>query len=155
MKRLLIILLVIIVLAGAGFFVMKYTKLFKHAHPPTIDRSQIRVEIINCSGIDKAGTRTQELLRAAGFDVYEVLSGRRMIDKTTIIERINPKLDNAQAVKEVLVYSKKPRVIPLNILTKKIYPEVQKDIDSLLYIEVTVVLGKDCESFLPKVNVLY
>lgn len=154
MKHLLIIILMITVLAVAGFVTIKYVKLFKHMPHPLLNRSSVRIEIINCSGIDKAGSRTQEFLRSVGFDVYDVQSGKRMIDKTTIIERVNPELKNALSVKESMVYEK-PRLLPIPIMIKKIYPEVQKDIDSLLYLEVTIVLGKDCEKFLPKPKLIY
>lgn len=151
--RLLLIILLIIVLAGAGFVVVKRYKLFKPAPPPLVDRTAIRIEIINCSGIDKQGNRTQDFLRSVGFDVYEVRSGKRILDKTTIIERIDPNLKNASAVRDAMVYLKKNRYLP--IVTKKIYPETQKDLDSLLYLDVTVILGKDCDKFLPKIQILF
>ena len=153
MKRFLIIFLIILILGGAGFIVVKRFRLFKHAPLLPIDRSKIQVEIINCSGGDKQGIRTQDFLRSVGFDVYEVKSGHRTIDKTTVIERINPELKNAEAVKAVMTNVAKQRFLPF--IRKKIYPEVQKDIDSLLYLEVTVVLGKDCEKFLPKAKLIY
>jgi hypothetical protein len=92
-------------------------------------------------------------LRSAGFDVYELRSGKRIIDKTTIVERVAPDLKNALAVGGAMVYFKKTKPIPIK--TIKILPEIQKDLDSLLYLEVTVVLGKDCEMFLPQNKPIY
>jgi hypothetical protein len=153
MKRFLIIFLVVLIFAGAGFIIINHFKIFRPAKLIPIDRSKIRVEIINCSGVDKQGIRTQDFLRSLGFDVYEVQSGHRTIDKTTVIERVDPEQNNAEAVKTVMINIKKPRFIPF--ITKRTYPEIQKDIDSLLYLEVTVVLGKDCEKFLPKAKLIY
>lgn len=153
MKRFLLIIILILILGSGGFFVIKHFKLFRPIPVTLIDHSKIRIEIINCSGIAKKGTQTQDYLRSLGFDVYEVRSSIRIIDKTTIIERVDPDLKNAQEVRNVMVYLKKPKLLP--IITQKIYPEVQKDIDSLLYSEVTVILGKDCEKFLPKLKVSY
>lgn len=154
MRRIIIIIIIaVIIIGGAGYIGMKRFKLGKSKSALLIDRSKIRIEIINCSGIDKQGIRTQDFLRSLGFDVYEVRSGKRTVDETTIIERLAPNLQNAIAVSEAMVYLKKSR--PLPIKTKKIFPEVQKDIDSLLYLEVTVVLGKDCDKFLPKAKLIY
>lgn len=140
-------------MVSLGFIAIKHFKLFKTAPMISIDRSKIRIEIINCSGFDGKGTQTQDYLRSFGFDVYEVRTGKRIIDKTTIIERTAPDLKNAHEVGAAMVYLKKPKLLP--IMTQKIYPEVQKDIDSLLYLEVTVILGKDCERFLPKSKLSY
>lgn len=151
--RLLIIFLIIVLLGGVAFILRKHFKVGTKQQIVMIDRSKIRIEIINCSGIDGQGTRTQDILRSVGFDVYEVRSGKRDVDKTTIVERVDPNLSNARAVSEAMVYYQKTK--PLPIKTIKITPEVQKDIDSLLYLEVTVVLGKDCEKFLPKTKSIY
>ncbi len=153
MKRFLIISFCLIILAGIGLFLKNHFQWGKPKPAPTIDRSKIRVEIINCSGLDKQATRAQEFLRDVGFDVYELRSGKRVIDKTTIVERVAPDLKNAHAVSEAMACYKKSKPIPIR--TIKIIPEVQKDLDSLLYVEVTLVLGKDCETFLPKINPMY
>lgn len=147
MRRFFLIIILIIIVAIGGFIAIKYFNLFKVTPNPSIDHSKIRIEIINCSGFDGKGNQMCDYLRSVGFDVYEVRSSKRTIDKTTIIERVAPDLKNAQAVSSALVYFKKHRLLPF--IVKKIVPEVQKDIDSLLYLEVTVVLGKDCNKFLP------
>lgn len=153
MKRVVLIILVVVIILIGGFFFLQSFRTSKHRFEQKVDRSKIRIEIINCSGIDKQGIQTCDFLRSLGFDVYEVRSGQRIIDKTTIIERVAPDLHNAYAVSEVLYYLKKSKPIPIK--TKKIFPEIQKDIDSLLYLEVTIVLGKDCDKFLPKPELIY
>ncbi|MEO0076710.1 MAG: LytR C-terminal domain-containing protein [candidate division WOR-3 bacterium] len=154
MKRivLLVVIIVIILIIGVFFYLQPF-RTDKHQFNQKVDRSKIRIEIINCSGVDKQGIQACDFLRSLGFDVYEVRSGQRLLDKTTIIERVAPDLHNAYAVSEVLYYLKKNKVFPVK--TKKVFPEIQKDIDSLLYLEVTIVLGKDCEKFLPKPELIY
>ncbi|MCX7784932.1 MAG: LytR C-terminal domain-containing protein [candidate division WOR-3 bacterium] len=113
------------------------------------DFSKIRIEIINCSGIEKQARKTQDFLRNFGFDVYELRTGKQIIDRTTVIERVNPQLSNAMAVANIMSYQKKLGFLPIS---RKVLPEIQKDIDSLLYIEVTVVLGRDAEKFIKSVQ---
>lgn len=151
--RLIIIILVVVILTGVGYIVIKHFSHNKSTQGSQFDRSRIRIEIINCSGINKQGMRTRDFLRSIGFDVYEIHSGKRTIDKTTIVERIAPDLKNALAVSNAMTFYKKTKLIPFK--TKKVVPEIQKDLDSLLYLEVTVVLGKDCEKFLPKTKSIY
>lgn len=150
--RILLIFLITIFIAVISYMVIKHYNFFDINKPKSIDysyRNKIRLEVINCSGIDKQGQRAQQYLRSVGFDVYGVRSGKRDIEHTTIIERINPEMKNAREVSNAFSYKKKIAFLPLR---KKIFPEVQKDLDSLLYIEATVILGKDCEKFLPALN---
>ncbi|MCX8015568.1 MAG: LytR C-terminal domain-containing protein [candidate division WOR-3 bacterium] len=153
MKKIIAIILIVIIILIAGFFYLNHLRRCKYQPRSEIDRSKIRIEVINCSGVDKQGMRACDYLRSVGFDVYEVRASNRLLDKTTVIERVAPDLHNAYAVSEVLYYLKKSRPIPIKTL--KILPEIQKDIDSSLYLEVTVVLGKDCEKFLPKPELSY
>jgi hypothetical protein len=153
MKRLLTILALLLVFATIGYVIFKYTKLFKSKNILAVDRSKIRVEIINCSGVNGEGTHAQDVLRSLGFDVFEVRSGTRTIDKTTAIEHTDPDLSNANEISIAMSYIKKSK--PLPIFRKVVAPEIQKDIDSLLYLDVTVVLGKDCSKYLlkPKIKI--
>ena len=153
MKRVLIVVILLLVLAAIGYVILKHTVLVKPKIIPTLDHSKIRVEIINCSGVDGEGTHVRDFLRTAGFDVYEVRSGTRTIDLTTIIEHIDPHLSNAKTISTVMSYIKISRPIP--VFKKVVVPEIQKDIDSLLYLDVTVVLGKDCSKYLPKSKVKF
>ena len=148
MKRLLIVVVLLLMLATIGYVIFKHTKLFKPKNVLAVDRGKIRVEIINCSGVDGEGAHAQDVLRLSGFDVYEVRSGTRTIDKTTAIEHTDPNLSNAKEISIAMSYVKKSKPVP--IFTKVVAPEIQKDIDSLLYLDVTVVLGKDCSKYLPK-----
>lgn len=146
--RIILIILVIIAILGISYGVIKHYNFFDINKPKPIDyayRKSIRLEIINCSGIDKQGQRAQDYLRNIGFDVYGVRSGRHDIEHTTVIERINPEMKNALEIGQALSFTKKIWLLTGN---KKILPEIQKDLDSLLYLEATLILGKDCEMFI-------
>lgn len=149
-RVILIVAIVILIMGGIFFAVIKHYNFLNINRPKPIDysyRNQIRLEIINCSGIDKAGQRAQQFLRDLGFDVYAVQSGRRVLEHTVVIERLNPEMKNACEVAKALGKNKKLGFLPLN---QKILPEIQKDLDSLLYLEVSVILGKDCPKFIPQ-----
>ncbi|MBS4016043.1 MAG: LytR C-terminal domain-containing protein [Candidatus Latescibacteria bacterium] len=149
-RRIILIIIVLVLILGISYAVIKHYNFFDINKPKPIDysyRSNIRLEIINCSGINKQGQRAQDYLRSIGFDVYGIRSGARLIGQTTVIERINPDMKNAIEVSNALGFNKKIWVLPLK---QQITPEVQKDLDSLLYLEVTLILGKDCEKFFPE-----
>lgn len=145
MKKFLIVILILLIIGVViAIFSISY-RFYKPKNLINADFSKIRVEIINCSGIEKQAQKTQDFLRNYGFDVYELRTGKQIIDQTTVIERVNPQLSNAMAVATVMSYQKKLGFLPIS---RKVLPEIQKDIDSLLYIDVTIVLGRDAEKFI-------
>ncbi len=121
--------------------------------PPAIEPGQIRLEIINASGIDKQGKRAMDYLRKIGFDVYGTKTAKKEIEKTTILDRVDTDLKNAKTTAELLAIRKK--TIFFLPWTKEILPAIDCDIDSTLYLEVTVVLGKDCQMFIPKTVIVF
>jgi hypothetical protein len=146
-KRLLgLIFLLILILALISYILIRRYNFFSlRPHPVDYDlRRKIRVEIINCSGVSNIARIAQDYLRELGFDVYDMRTSKWLIDKTTIIERVNPDLTNAREVADALSFQKKAGFLLLN---QKIEPEVKLSLDSTLYLEVTVVLGKDFELF--------
>ncbi|MEO0072035.1 MAG: LytR C-terminal domain-containing protein [candidate division WOR-3 bacterium] len=137
----LIILIVII-----GWFLINHYGFFS-LNPQPVDygrRNKIRLEIINCSGTPEMAKKAQSYLRKLGFDVYDIKNAKRTIDKTTIIERVDSKLTNASEIADAISITKKTTIFSLH---KKILPEIKLHIDSTLYLEATVVLGKDAELF--------
>ena len=114
---------------------------------------QIRLEIINASGIDKQGKRAMDYLRKIGFDVYGVKTGLKEIEQTTILDRVDIGMKNAKTTAELLAIKKK--VIFFLPWSKELMPAIDCDIDSTLYLEVTVVLGKDCQQFIPKTVIVF
>lgn len=93
---------------------------------------RIRVEVLNAAGIPRLAQRGTDLLRDRGFDVvfYGNASGYSP-DSSLVVDRIGD-LAAAMAVAEAIGIER-----------------VRLDPDSTLYLEVTVVLGRDWESKAP------
>lgn len=86
----------------------------------------IRVEVLNGSGLDRAGIDLAEALRAKGFDVVDIRNAdRKDYEQTLVLDRVG-NADYAGAVAEAIGAAS---------------PVLQRNDDLLL--EVTVVLGRD------------
>lgn len=90
---------------------------------------RIRVEVLNAAGIPRLAQRGTDRLRDQGFDVvfYGNASGFSP-DSSVVVDRVGD-LAAAMAVAEAIGIHR-----------------VRTDPDSTLYLEVTVVLGRDWES---------
>ncbi len=89
------------------------------------DGGKIRVEVLNGSGVSKAGLGLAEMLRKKGFDVVEIDNAPERHDSTVVIDRVGE--DRwAQAVAKRLGVERTVR---------------QRNPD--LLVEVTVILGLD------------
>jgi hypothetical protein len=121
--------------------------------PERIESGQIRLEIINATGADKQGKRAMEYLRKMGFDVYGVCTGKKEIEKTTIVDRVDNEMKNARAVAKLLAIKKK--VVFFMPWYREVIPATSCDIDSTLYLEATVILGKDYQQFIPKTLIVF
>ncbi len=145
--------MLLVLIAGSSLLLRHVPFLKPKPKPPAIEPGQIRLEIINASGIDKQGKRATDYLRKIGFDVYGTKTGKKEIEKTTILDRIDTDMRNAKTTAELLAIRKK--TIFFLPWTKEILPVIDCDIDSTLYLEVTVVLGKDCQMFIPKTVIVF
>ncbi len=123
-----------LLIAAVGFAVYSVVKRFspKKAAPP-IDRGSIRIQVLNGSGFDKEGKRAANLLRSFGFDVWEIKDATQLFDKTKLYEHTDKQLRNGREVARALRYRDK----------------VGLELDSLLYLDVTVIVGKDYKKFFP------
>jgi hypothetical protein len=145
--------LLLVLIAGSSLLLRHVPILKSKPKPPPIEPMQIRLEIINASGIDKQGKRAMDYLRKIGFDVYGVKTGLKEIEQTTILDRVDIGMKNAKTTAELLAIKKK--VIFFLPWSKELIPAIDCDIDSTLYLEVTVVLGKDCQQFIPKTVIVF
>ena len=94
--------------------------------PKRGDGKPIRVEVLNGSGVHRAGQGLAERLRERGFDVVDIRNAdRRDYPETLVLDRVGVP-EFAQSVAE-----------ELNVAT----PVQQRNGDLLL--EVTVILGRD------------
>lgn len=96
------------------------------------DRKYVRVEVLNGSGIQSAGRKTAELLRAMHNDVICVSDAPTdTISETIIVERTRKNKMHARRIASLLKCG--------NIFCV---------IDSSLYVDVTVVVGKDYTKYI-------
>jgi hypothetical protein len=94
--------------------------------PSRVNGKPIRVQVLNGSGVHRAGQRLAEVLRASGFDVVDIDNALHQdYEQTVVLDRAD-RLEYAVAVAAAIGVSE-PLPAPA---------------DSLL-VDVTVVLGRD------------
>ncbi len=109
---------------------------------PDSSYRQIRVEVLNASGVRDLARKTTMFLRDLGFDVvYYGNYPKGTVEHTVIVDRVSPDYANARVLQKILG-------VPIL--------DYERDPDKLL--EVSLVLGKDYEQYLGrylKKTVLY
>lgn len=153
-RSLVLSILLFLVLVAAGSVLLRFVPVLgPKANPAEIKYNQIRLEIINASGIDKQGKRAMVYLRELGFDVYDFRTGKKEIEKTIIVDRVDKAMINARTTAQALTIRKK--IFPFLPWSRKLIPAISCDIDSTLYLEATVMLGKDYQQFIPKTLMVF
>ncbi|MBN9399191.1 MAG: LytR C-terminal domain-containing protein ['Candidatus Kapabacteria' thiocyanatum] len=130
--------LVVIVLLGSFVW-----RLFNPPVTPFVEgdgngagqRQVIQVNIVNASRVDGAAQRAMAFLRERGFDVVEISSDPATAQRSHVIDRLGDRL-SAEKVASVLGIAD---------------TLVVSDIDSMMFVRASVVLGTDLES-LPLFN---
>ena len=98
---------------------------------PSLERARIRVQVRNGSGIPGAAAQVTEYLREAGFDVVDFGNAEEFDEpRTVVIDRIGAR-DRAIEVATAL------RGVP-----------IRSEVDTSLYLDVTVLVGRDAEAVL-------
>jgi hypothetical protein len=98
---------------------------------PSLARARIRVQVRNGSGIPGAAAQVTEYLREAGFDVVDFGNAEGFDEpRTVVIDRVGDR-DRALEVAAVL------RGVP-----------IRSEVDTSLYLDVTVLVGRDAEALL-------
>jgi hypothetical protein len=114
---------------------------------PTMTWGDVRVKVINASGVLGAGRDVADSLSRAGFDVYGDSNYYEIIPRTRVIDRRDPQMKYAREIRNaVLVPARK---LGPFLVQPQLEPEIGSAIDSLLYLECTVVLGINYRTFLP------
>lgn len=125
-KGKLVIYILIILL---GLFGVSLLYMHTREDPEDIYRrnTNIRVEVLNGCGVDRLALKVTNILREQGFNIVTIGDTEQQnFDETVVIERSSENMSNA-------LY-----------LAKRIgCKNIGKDIDPALYLEVTVILGKD------------
>ncbi|MEO0098517.1 MAG: LytR C-terminal domain-containing protein, partial [candidate division WOR-3 bacterium] len=110
--------------------------------------SEIKVEIINCSGRYEIGKEILEDLRQRGFNVYDVVFDQDTLSESWVVERSDEQGENALILAKEIARRKKVGIFRKEIL---IMPKIKKEINRNLFIDVSLILGKDYKIFFPKV----
>jgi len=94
----------------------------------------MRVEVINGCGVNELAYKVSFFLREKGFDVVDIsnVTGSK-VERTIIIERVDKGMKNAKVLGRAIGCS--------NMTTM---------LDSTLFLEATLLLGKDYEGYFNK-----
>lgn len=106
--------------------------LVEHDGPPTV----IQVDIVNAAGMPGAGRQTMTYLRERGFDVVDISSATSPRAQSAVIDRLGDRT-SALAIARVLGIAD---------------TLVISDIDSMMFIRASVILGKDYAQLNPFTN---
>jgi hypothetical protein len=100
------------------------------ARPP-LERTRIRVQVRNGSGIPGAAGDVTEYLRNAGFDVVDFGNAEEFDQPRTVV------IDRAGVRERALEVAAALRGVP-----------VRSEVDTTLYLDVTVIVGRDAMDLL-------
>ena len=130
-----IVYILIVVLAA---FLVSFVLMLTHADPEAIYRknNNIRVEVLNGCGVNRLAVKVTNILRKRGFNVVNIGNTEsQTFAETVVIERNDENKRNAE------------------YLAKQIgVKNIGSDIDPALYLEVTVIVGKDYREIFPDVE---
>ncbi len=100
------------------------------------DLASVRVEVLNGCAIPKLATNVSWELRKLGFDVVRVGDAHQSdFKETMVIERRAQDRSNA-----------------IKLATRIGCAKIMKEIDSTLYLEVTLILGTDYRKYFPELE---
>ena len=89
--------------------------------------ANLRIEVLNGCGVDRLALKVTNILRKKGFNVIKIGdTNPQDFDETVVLERNQDNLANAK------------------YFAKQIgCKNIAKDIDQALYIDITLIIGKD------------
>ena len=140
----------LLILGFIGYAVLKSWPnwIVSEARPkPALNWGDVRVKVLNASGVLSAGRDVADSLSRAGFDVYGDSNDYEIRPRTRIVDRRDPEMKYAREIRNaVLVTARK--IGPFTI-QPRVEPEIGCEIDSVLLLECTVVLGTNYRTFFP------
>lgn len=127
----------VLILLMAAFLVSMII-MFTREDPQEIYKknSNIRVEVLNGCGVNRLAIKVTNLLRKEGFNIVKIgNTDEQDFEETVVIERNDENMKNAK------YFAKRIRC-----------KNIGKDIDAALYLEITVIIGKDYNIIFPDVE---
>lgn len=131
-----VVIYVLILLMAA--FLVSMIIMFTREDPQEIYKknSNIRVEVLNGCGVNRLAIKVTNLLRKEGFNIVKIgNTDEQDFEETVVIERNDENMKNAK------YFAKRIRC-----------KNIGKDIDAALYLEITVIIGKDYNIIFPDVE---
>jgi hypothetical protein len=116
-------------------FLVSMLLMFSREDPEEIYRknSNMRIEVLNGCGENRLAIKVANILRRQGFNVVRIGDAHKTdFAQTVVIERGDENMKNAQYVAS--------RIGCKNI---------GKDIDAALFLEATIIIGRDYEKIFP------
>jgi hypothetical protein len=124
-----VIIYILIIVLAAFLFSMFVMLTRKDPEEIYKKNSDIRVEVLNGCGVDRLALRVTNILRKKGFNVVTIGdTNNQNFQETVVIERSDKDLKNAKYFAQQIGCK-----------------NIGEDIDPALYLEVTLILGKDYE----------
>ncbi len=131
--RIAVVILTVLILLVITSMVFRFSKR-RRLFPEDIPVPYTRIEVLNGCGVDNLAYKVALHLREEGFDVVEIGNvGETEVERTIIIERVDKRMRNAKLLGKVIHCS-----------------NMQMMIDSTLFLEASLLLGKDYEQYFPK-----
>jgi hypothetical protein len=129
----LVVLVAILVLFFAGSFIYRVIREIPQAEDESVPAG-IRVEVLNGSGRNKVAKKVATVLRDKGFDVVNIDNAESSdFSKTVVVDRVSSDMRYAR------------------LLARKIgCGEVTAQPDPSLFLEVTVIIGRDWPRLFPE-----
>jgi hypothetical protein len=124
--------LVVLLFLGSFIWRMLHPPILPYVESEGTERV-IQLDVVNASGINGAGRRALEFFRERGFDVVEISTSSNEIDSSYVVDRVG---DRASALKVARVFGIADSL-------------VRTEIDSMLFVHASVVLGKNVPSLQP------
>ncbi len=127
---------ILIVLFGAFLFSMIFMITKEDPQEIYKKNSNVRVEVLNGCGVNRLAIRVTNSLRKNGFNVVKIGNTETQnFQETVVIERSEENMKNAK------------------YFAKRIgCKNIGKDIDPALYLEVSLIIGKDYKKIFPDVD---
>jgi len=125
----------IIILAA---FLISMVIMHSRQDPEEIYRknSNIRVEVLNGCGVNRLAIKIANILRKKGFNVVRIGdANKKDFEETIVIERGDDNMKNAKYFADIINCE-----------------NIGKDVDTALFLEVTIIIGKDYKEIFPDVK---
>ena len=125
-----------LIVLSVAFFITIYVLANRNSHTssennefiPVVNSRSLEVEVLDGAGSMRAAQQMTDILRAQGYDVVEMKRNNGEIEERTFILDRSGNLDAARKLATVLGVSQ---------------DKVFQKIDRTLYLDITVVMGKD------------